>query len=75
MGVRVDLVDRSVYFVDPNSNEIKNDAKPANKEEVTEQVLKDLRHRLLNGIDRWLLSDIDVLPELTTTKKKVGDTA
>jgi len=42
------------------------------KEEVTEKVLKDLRHRLLNGIDRWLLSDIDVLPIVTQTKR-VGD--
>ena len=72
MGVRVDLVDRSVYFVDPNQNEIKNDAKPANTEQMTEKVLNDLKRRLLNGIDRWLLSDIDELPELSQ-KRTVRD--
>ena len=72
MGVRVDLVDRSVYYVDPNQNEIKNDAKPVNTEQMTEQVLKDLKHRLLNGIDRWLLSDIDELPKVTQ-KRAVRD--
>ena len=75
MGVRVDLVDRSVYFVDPNHNEIKNEAKPASTEEVTEAVLKDLRNKLFNGIDRWLLSDIETIPEVTMQKKKLGDSA
>ena len=73
MGVRVDLVDRSVYFVDPNQNEIKNNAKPVSTEQMTEKVLSDLKRRLLNGIDRWLLSDIDDLPELSYQKRTVRD--
>ena len=71
MGVRVDLIDRDVYQINPNAIELKNEAKLGSKDEMTSKVLEDLKAKLLTGRERFLLSDKDDVP--TSNPRKQSD--
>eukprot|EP00353_Schmidingerella_taraikaensis_P008340 CAMPEP_0185568344 /NCGR_PEP_ID=MMETSP0434-20130131/1327_1 /TAXON_ID=626734 ORGANISM="Favella taraikaensis, Strain Fe Narragansett Bay" /NCGR_SAMPLE_ID=MMETSP0434 /ASSEMBLY_ACC=CAM_ASM_000379 /LENGTH=76 /DNA_ID=CAMNT_0028182831 /DNA_START=517 /DNA_END=747 /DNA_ORIENTATION=- len=74
MGMRIDLVDKEKYQVQPRQQRAmllgeKQGAAGAVKtkaeeEAVTEKMLGDLRQKLLSSRDQFILSNKDTLPEL-----------
>ena len=68
MGMRVDLVDKEKYQVNPAlqkqmllgssaSSQVKNE------QEVTEKILEDLKRKVLSSRDKFILSNKDTLPD------------
>ena len=70
MGIRVDLVDKEVYQVNPNLQKtfLSNSGKD---EELTAKQIEDLRNSLLNERDKFILSDKDSVPTFDTTEKEI----
>lgn len=68
MGVRVDLVDKEVYQINPNIQKAAN-----GKVGEEDKVLEDLKAKLLTGRDKFLLSEKDTVPTFNLRKKSVDD--
>ena len=74
MGMRIDLVDKEKYQVNPQQQRqmlLGEQAPVKNEEDVTEKMLEGLKAKLLSTRDRFILSSKDTLPELETHKKPV----
>ena len=54
MGMRIDLTDKEKYQVKPKN--------PEDDEAMTEQMLQDLKQKLLAARDKYILSSQDTLP-------------
>ena len=76
MGIRVDLVDKEVYSLNPANSRLNNLAstkkqaaegkygsKTNEGDEVTDKMLNELKERLVSVRDKFLLSEKEVLPD------------
>ena len=67
MGIRIDLVDKEQYQLNPKpfQNIPQTNDQDASKqdEEQTDKLLEDLKQKLINVRDKFLLSDKQNLPE------------
>lgn len=59
MGLRIDLVDKELYQVNPNLMKAGLLGLPAKDEELTAKQIEDLKQSLLNERDRFILSEKD----------------
>ena len=81
MGMRIDLVDKEKYQVNPRQQRAlligpgaANNPAVKSKVELqdvvyTEKMLDDLRQKLLSSRDRFILSNKDTLPDFDPQKK------
>ena len=74
MGIRVDLIDKEVYQVNPNFQKaclLGHASANAKEEEWTQKQIEDLKLSLLNERDKFVLSDKDSVPIFDTTDKEI----
>jgi hypothetical protein len=73
MGVRVDLVDREVYQVNPNLQKacllgLSNTTK---EEEISQKQLEELKQSLLGEKEKFILSEKDTVPIFDQSEKEI----
>jgi hypothetical protein len=73
MGIRVDLVDKEIYQVNPNFQKanLMGLAPGAKEEEWTAKQLEELKQQLLSEKDKFVLSDKDTVPTFDQTEKEI----
>ena len=71
MGMRVDLVDKDKYQVNPHQQPklLLGDSTATHEEDITDEQLESLKRKLLSSRDKFLLSNQETLPELEPQKK------
>ena len=73
MGVRVDLVDRDIYAVNPSYQKaalLASGQQNITNDEVNQKLVEELRQTLLTEKDKFLLSDRDSVPQFTSSVNK-----
>jgi hypothetical protein len=73
MGVRVNLVDREIFQVNPSMQKayLTGTSASTTDDSVSLKQLEELKQSLLNEKDKFILSDKETLPTFDKTEKEI----